>query len=47
MKNIFQSIRQWHRRNETINALQRLDDRTLADIGIVRGNIDIVTRKIR
>ena len=47
MKNIFQSIRQWHRRNETINALQRLDDRTLADIGIVRGNIDMVARKIR
>ena len=47
MKNIFQSIRRWRRRNETINALQRLDDRTLADIGLVRGNIDTVARSIR
>lgn len=47
MKNIFQSIRRWHRRTETVNALRRLDDRTLADIGLVRGNIDAVARNIR
>ncbi len=47
MKNIFQSINKWRRRNETVNALRRLDDRTLADIGIVRSNIDTVVRRIR
>ncbi len=47
MKNIFQSIRQWHRRTETVNALRRLDDHALADIGLVRGNIDLVVRNIR
>lgn len=47
MKNIFRAFRQWRRRNETINALYSLDDRTLADIGLVRGNIDLVVRGIR
>ena len=47
MKNIFQAIRQWRRRNATITALNSLDDRTLADIGMVRGNIDLVARRIR
>ena len=45
--NIFRSIRQWHRRSETANALSKLDDRTLADIGMVRGNIDEIVRGIR
>ena len=44
MKNIFRAIRQWRRRNETLNALNSLDDRTLADIGLVRGNIDLAVR---
>ncbi len=47
MKNIFHAIRQWQRRNATINALNNLDDRMLADIGLVRGNIDLVARSIR
>ena len=47
MKNIFTSIRQWRRRNETINVLNRLDDRMLTDIGLVRGNILEVVRGIR
>lgn len=47
MKNIFTSIRQWHRNTETVNSLSRLDDRILADIGIVRGNIKNVVRSIR
>ena len=47
MKNIFQSIRQWQRRNETANALNRLDDRMLVDIGLVRGNINEAVRSIR
>ncbi len=47
MKNIFTSIRQWRSRNEAINVLNRLDDRMLADIGLVRGNIREVVRGIR
>ena len=47
MKNIFASIRKWQRRNETVNALYKLDDRMLADIGLVRGNINEVVRSIR
>ncbi len=47
MQNVFEAIRQWRRRSETANALHRLDDRALADIGLVRGNIDLVVRNIR
>ena len=47
MKNIFTSIRQWQRRNETFNVLSRLDDRMLSDIGVVRGNINLIVRGIR
>ncbi len=47
MQNIFETIRQWRRRSETADALHRLDDRTLADIGLIRGNIELVVRNIR
>ncbi|MFP6731643.1 MAG: DUF1127 domain-containing protein [Alphaproteobacteria bacterium] len=47
MKNIFTSIRNWQRRNETINSLSRLDDRMLADIGVRRGDISDIVRSIR
>ena len=47
MKNLFQAIRQWRRRTETVNALLKLDDRMLADIGLVRGDIDLIARGIR
>ena len=40
MKNIFQTIRQWHRGNAAARVLNRLDDRMLADIGIARGDIN-------
>lgn len=39
MKNIFQTIRQWHRGNTAARLLNRLDDRMLDDIGITRGDI--------
>ena len=39
MKNIFQTIRQWQRGNATAKLLNRLDDHLLADIGIVRSDI--------
>ena len=39
MKNLFQTIRQWQRRNATARMLDRLDDHMLADIGITRGDL--------
>ncbi len=39
MNNIFQTIMQWQRGNTAARLLNRLDDRMLADIGLVRGNI--------
>ncbi len=39
MKNLFQTIRQWQRRNATARMLDRLDDHMLADIGITRAEI--------
>ncbi len=39
MKNIFQMIRQWQRRNATAKMLDRLDDHMLADIGVTRGEL--------
>lgn len=47
MLNVLQSIRRWRRRNATIAQLYRLDDRLLADIGIVRSNIPEIARRIR
>jgi uncharacterized protein YjiS (DUF1127 family) len=40
MKNLLQSIRQWHRGNAAVKVLNRMDDRMLADIGIARGDIN-------
>ncbi len=40
MKNIFQTILQWQRRNSTARILDRLDDRMLADIGITRADLN-------
>ena len=39
MKNFFQTIRKWQRSNVAAKTLNRFDDRMLADIGIVRGDI--------
>ncbi len=39
MKNIFQTIRQWQRRNTTAKMLNRFDDHMLTDIGITRGEL--------
>ena len=44
MNNVFKSISRWHRRNKTIAQLNRLDDRALNDIGMVRGNIASMVR---
>ncbi len=47
MFNLIESIRRWQRRSVTAAQLNQLDDRLLADIGIVRANIDEVARRIR
>ncbi len=39
MKNIFQTILQWQRRNSTARILNRLDDHMLADIGVTRADL--------
>ena len=47
MFNLIESIRRWQRRSATTIQLSQLDDRLLADIGLVRGNIDEVARRLR
>lgn len=47
MNNVFKSISTWHRRNKAIAQLNQLDDRTLNDIGMVRGNIANTVRGLR
>jgi uncharacterized protein YjiS (DUF1127 family) len=39
MKNLFQTIRQWHHSKAAARTLNRFDDRLLGDIGIARGDI--------
>ena len=39
MKNIFQTIRQWHCGNAAAKMLNRMDDYMLADIGVARGEL--------
>ena len=46
MISIFESIRRWRRRNVTIADLNKLDDRILADIGIVRSDIHNLARRL-
>ena len=47
MINVIESIRRWHRRSSTVDSLSRLDDRMLADIGLVRGNLKDAARHLR
>ncbi len=46
MINIFETVRRWRRRNATITDINKLDNRMLADIGIVRGDIRNVARRL-
>lgn len=46
MRHFLDTIRRWHRRNVTAAQLRNLDDRTLADIGIRRGDIPRVISSI-
>jgi uncharacterized protein YjiS (DUF1127 family) len=40
MRDLFQSVVGWFRRRAAIAQLQRMDDRTLKDIGLRRGEIE-------
>lgn len=44
MINLIDTLRRWQRRSSTAARLSQLDDRLLADIGLVRGNVDEVAR---
>ncbi len=46
MINIFEMVRRWHRGNGTVTDLNKLDDRMLADIGIVRSDIRNLARRL-
>lgn len=46
MKNIIMSISKWCKRSVSRSQLTRLDDRLLKDIGISRGDIDAVVRRL-
>ena len=39
------ALRRWMRYRSNLNALQRLDDRTLRDIGLYRSEIGIVAKR--
>lgn len=43
--NPIQSFRNWRRYRETVSELNRLSNRELSDLGIVRANIRSVARK--
>lgn len=43
--NLVRSYNNWRRYRETVNELNRLSQRELADLGISRGDINSVTRR--
>jgi uncharacterized protein YjiS (DUF1127 family) len=45
-EDIVDIIRQWNRSRATAKVLKSLDDRTLADIGFVRGDIEVVSAEL-
>ncbi len=47
MINIIDTLRRWHNRNVAITALGRMNDRMLADIGLVRGDIARAVRGLK
>ena len=42
----YRTVRHWHRSNTTIANLNKLDDRMLADIGMVRSDIRNLARRL-
>ena len=45
IKSIASKISQWRRYRVSVRALSNLSDRELADLGIVRSDIEFVSRK--
>lgn len=43
---IYDTLVSWNERRVTRNALSRLSDRELEDIGLSRGDIDLVARQV-
>ena len=43
--NLVRSYQSWRRYRETVNELNRLSQRELADLGISRGDINSVARR--
>ena len=44
-KTIAQKLAAWHRYREAVRVLSQLSDRELSDIGIRRGDIEVVVRQ--
>lgn len=44
--NLLRSYRNWRAYRETVNELGRLSNRQLADLGINRGEIHTIARKV-
>ena len=47
MVNIIDTLRRWHKTNAAFAVLGRMDDRMLADIGLVRSDIPGVVRGLK
>ena len=47
MFNFIKTVRNWRPRSVAINALNRMDDRMLADIGVTRADIPSFVRGLR
>jgi uncharacterized protein YjiS (DUF1127 family) len=45
--NILRNYRNWRRYRQTVNELSRLSNRELADLGITRGDIEVVASRGR
>lgn len=46
MARLYDTLASWNERRITRNALSRLSDRELEDIGLSRGDIDLVARQL-
>jgi uncharacterized protein YjiS (DUF1127 family) len=44
---LIRNYRNWRRYNETVRELNRLSDRQLNDLGILRGEIEVIAAKVR
>ena len=45
IKNLFRPIAQWRQYRDTVSALSKLSNRELDDLGICRGDIDVIASR--